>query len=682
MNRIFRNTIFYLLIFLVIVGIVSLFNGEPADTEEMTFNEFQTALENGEINNVTAQPGGDVYILRGNLVPGAGDQETEEEAEEGQAFVVNVPDTPEMVGQIVTLVNTADVQFEEAEEPSGWVTVFTAIIPFIIIFILFFFLLSQAQGGGSRVMNFGKSKAKLYSEDKKKARFKDVAGAEEEKQELVEVVDFLKDPRKFSQIGARIPKGVLLVGPPGTGKTLLARAVAGEAGVPFFSISGSDFVEMFVGVGASRVRDLFENAKKNSPCIIFIDEIDAVGRRRGAGLGGGHDEREQTLNQLLVEMDGFGANEGIILIAATNRADILDPALLRPGRFDRQIMVGRPDVKGREEVLGVHAKNKPLADDVNLKVIAARTPGFSGADLENLLNEAALVAARSDKDKIDMESVEEAIDRVIAGPSKKSRVISEKERDIVAHHEAGHTVVGVKLASADMVHKVTIVPRGQAGGYAMMLPKEDRYFMTKPELLDKIVGLLGGRVAEEVMFGEVSTGAHNDFQRATGIARKMVTEYGMSEKLGPLQFGQPQGEVFLGKDINNEPNYSDAIAHDIDTEIQRIIKESYEHCRQILTEHKDKLELVAQMLLEHETLDAEQIKSLVEDGKMPEGHHMSKKINGESDDDLKVNIQSKKGEDSDSEEDAPKEENKGSYLDSQVEKPFDDDKEDDDRDKR
>ncbi|PYZ95413.1 cell division protein FtsH [Alteribacter lacisalsi] len=685
MNRIFRNTIFYLLIFLVIVGIVSLFNGEPADTEEMSFNDFQTALENDEINNVTAQPGGDVYILRGNLVPGAGDQdaETDEEAEEGQAFIVNVPDTPEMVGQIVQLVNTSDVQFVEAEEPSGWVTVFTAIIPFIIIFILFFFLLSQAQGGGSRVMNFGKSKAKLYSEDKKKARFKDVAGAEEEKQELVEVVDFLKDPRKFSQIGARIPKGVLLVGPPGTGKTLLARAVAGEAGVPFFSISGSDFVEMFVGVGASRVRDLFENAKKNSPCIIFIDEIDAVGRRRGAGLGGGHDEREQTLNQLLVEMDGFGANEGIILIAATNRADILDPALLRPGRFDRQIMVGRPDVKGREEVLEVHAKNKPLADDVQLKVIAARTPGFSGADLENLLNEAALVAARSDKDKIDMESVEEAIDRVIAGPSKKSRVISEKERGIVAHHEAGHTVVGVKLASADMVHKVTIVPRGQAGGYAMMLPKEDRYFMTKPELLDKIVGLLGGRVAEEVMFGEVSTGAHNDFQRATAIARKMVTEYGMSEKLGPLQFGQPQGEVFLGKDINNEPNYSDAIAHDIDTEIQRIIKESYERCRQILTEHKDKLELVAQMLLEHETLDAEQIRSLVEDGKMPEGHHMSKKLNGDSDDDLKVNIQSKKGESSESEEDADKEENKGSYLDSQVGRPFDDDKKDDeDKDKR
>lgn len=422
-----------------------------------------------------------------------------------------------------------DVEILEAKETNGWISVFTTIIPFVIIFILFFFLLNQAQGGGSRVMNFGKSKAKLYSEEKKKVRFKDVAGADEEKQELVEVVEFLKDPRKFSEIGARIPKGVLLVGPPGTGKTLLARAVAGEAGVPFFSISGSDFVEMFVGVGASRVRDLFENAKKNAPCIIFIDEIDAVGRQRGAGLGGGHDEREQTLNQLLVEMDGFGANEGIIIVAATNRPDILDPALLRPGRFDRQITVDRPDVNGREAVLNVHAKNKPLDDSVDMKAIAQRTPGFSGADLENLLNEAALVAARENKKKIDMRDIDEATDRVIAGPAKKSRVISEKERKIVAFHEAGHTVIGCVLDEADMVHKVTIVPRGQAGGYAVMLPKEDRYFMTKPELLDKITGLLGGRVAEEIIFGEVSTGAHNDFQRATGIARKMVTEYGMSE---------------------------------------------------------------------------------------------------------------------------------------------------------
>ena len=504
-------------------------------------------------------------------------------------------------------------------------------------------------------MNFGKSKAKLYNDDKKKVRFKDVAGADEEKQELVEVVEFLKDPRKFAELGARIPKGVLLVGPPGTGKTLLARAVAGEAGVPFFSISGSDFVEMFVGVGASRVRDLFENAKKNAPCIIFIDEIDAVGRQRGAGLGGGHDEREQTLNQLLVEMDGFGANEGIIIVAATNRPDILDPALLRPGRFDRQITVDRPDVKGREAVLKVHARNKPLDESVNLKAIAARTPGFSGADLENLLNEAALVAARQNKKKVDMTDIDEATDRVIAGPAKKSRVISKKERNIVAFHEAGHTVIGVVLEEAEMVHKVTIVPRGQAGGYAVMLPKEDRYFMTKPELLDKIVGLLGGRVAEEIVFGEVSTGAHNDFQRATGIARRMVTEFGMSEKLGPLQFGQSSGgQVFLGRDLHNEQNYSDKIAYEIDVEIQTIIKECYAKAKKVLTENRDKLDLIANTLLEVETLDAEQIKHLVEKGTLPDRSSsddtsgVAKKSTPTTSvvDDVKVNIGGKKEEES------------------------------------
>ncbi|TVP87630.1 MAG: ATP-dependent metallopeptidase FtsH/Yme1/Tma family protein [Alkalicoccus sp.] len=621
MNRIFRNTIFYLLIFLVIIGIVSVFQADTDDTTQISFNEFQEELENDNIESLTIQPNLDVYSARGQL----------RGAEEDEYFTVNIPDLQIFLEDVVAATGEEginELMVEEADEPSGWVNFMVAIIPFVIIFILFFFLLSQAQGGGGgKMMNFGKSKAKLVSEDSKKARFKDVAGADEEKQELEEVVDFLKDPRKFAEIGARIPKGVLLVGPPGTGKTLIARAVAGEAGVPFFSISGSDFVEMFVGVGASRVRDLFENAKKNSPCIIFIDEIDAVGRRRGAGVGGGHDEREQTLNQLLVEMDGFGVNEGIILIAATNRADILDPALLRPGRFDRQITVGRPDVKGREAVLGVHAKNKPLADDVDLKAIAQRTPGFAGADLENLLNEAALVAARTDKKKIDMASIDEAIDRTIAGPSKKNRVISMKERNIVAHHEAGHTVVGVKLENADIVHKVTIVPRGQAGGYAMMLPKEDRYFMTKPELIDKIIGLLGGRVAEEVMFNEVSTGAHNDFQRATAIARKMVMEYGMSEKLGPVQFGSSQGEVFLGRDINNEQNYSDAIAHEIDLEVQRILKEAYATCKQILTENKDSLQLVAETLLEYETLDAKQIESLVNQGKLPDDHYATK--NGE-----------------------------------------------------
>lgn len=627
MNRIFRNTIFYLLIFLVIIGIVSIFTNNNEPTDNITQDQFFRYLEKGEVTSFSLQPENHVYEVRGQL----------KGYEEGKFFLTYVPISDATIERIdaATKETNTKVNVQPAEETSGWVTFFTSIIPFVIMLILFFFLLNQAQGGGSRVMNFGKSKAKLYNDDKKKVRFRDVAGADEEKQELVEVVEFLKDPRKFAELGARIPKGVLLVGPPGTGKTLLARAVAGEAGVPFFSISGSDFVEMFVGVGASRVRDLFENAKKNAPCIIFIDEIDAVGRQRGAGLGGGHDEREQTLNQLLVEMDGFGANEGIIIIAATNRPDILDPALLRPGRFDRQITVGRPDVKGREAVLKVHARNKPLDESVNLKSIAARTPGFSGADLENLLNEAALVAARRNKKKIDMSDIDEATDRVIAGPAKKSRVISEKERKIVAFHEAGHTVIGLVLDEAETVHKVTIVPRGQAGGYAVMLPKEDRFFMTKPELLDKIVGLLGGRVAEEIVFGEVSTGAHNDFQRATGIARRMVTEFGMSEKLGPLQFGQSQGQVFLGRDLHNEQNYSDAIAYEIDLEIQRIIKESYARAKQILMENRDKLDLIANTLLEVETLDADQIKHLVEHGVLP-------KRNEKENDDVKVNIHTKK----------------------------------------
>ncbi|MBE2941432.1 ATP-dependent zinc metalloprotease FtsH [Anoxybacillus sp. FSL W8-0382] len=627
MNRIFRNTIFYLLIFLVVIGVVSFLNGGNQRAERMTYDAFITHLENGDVKYVSLKPERGVYEIRGQLKTYA----------EGQFFTTYVANSPQILQRIDEAAQQAKVEVLPADETSGWVTFFTSIIPFIIIFILFFFLLNQAQGGGSRVMNFGKSRAKLYNEDKKRVRFKDVAGADEEKQELVEIVEFLKDPRKFVELGARIPKGVLLVGPPGTGKTLLARAVAGEAGVPFFSISGSDFVEMFVGVGASRVRDLFETAKKNAPCIIFIDEIDAVGRQRGAGLGGGHDEREQTLNQLLVEMDGFGGNEGIIIIAATNRPDILDPALLRPGRFDRQITVDRPDVKGREAVLRVHARNKPLDESVDLKTIAMRTPGFSGADLENLLNEAALVAARRNKKKIDMSDIDEATDRVIAGPAKKSRVISEKERKIVAYHEAGHTVIGMVLADAEMVHKVTIVPRGQAGGYAVMLPKEDRYFMTKPELLDKITGLLGGRVAEEIVFGEVSTGAHNDFQRATSIARRMVTEFGMSDKLGPMQFGQSHAQVFLGRDLHNEQNYSDQIAYEIDLEMQRIIKECYEKAKRLLTENRDKLDLIANTLLEVETLDAEQIKHLFEHGTLPNR-------NDNKQEEVKVNIQTKKEE--------------------------------------
>ncbi|ALS75508.1 MULTISPECIES: ATP-dependent zinc metalloprotease FtsH [Planococcus] len=614
MNRIFRYTIFYLLIFLVIIGILGTFNNSNQPTQNIGYGDFLDALNAGEITEVTIQPDAQVYEVTGRMT----------DYDEGESFVTNVPIENEalvaQIDELATAQEDVEVEFLKAPQTSGWVSFFTGIIPFIIIFILFFFLLNQSQGGGGgRVMNFGKSKAKLYDDQKQKVRFDDVAGADEEKQELVEVVDFLKDPKRFGEIGARIPKGILLVGPPGTGKTLLARAVAGEAGVPFFSISGSDFVEMFVGVGASRVRDLFENAKKNAPCIIFIDEIDAVGRQRGAGLGGGHDEREQTLNQLLVEMDGFGANEGIIIIAATNRPDILDPALLRPGRFDRQITVGRPDVKGREEVLKVHARNKPLDDTVDMKAIAQRTPGFSGADLENLLNEAALVAARRNKKKIDMSDIDEATDRVIAGPAKKNRVISKKERNIVAYHESGHTVIGLILDDADIVHKVTIVPRGQAGGYAVMLPREDRYFMTKPELLDKIAGLLGGRVAEDIVFGEVSTGAHNDFQRATAIARSMVTEYGMSDKIGPIQFGQSQGgNVFLGRDFNSDQNYSDAIAFEIDQEIQRIIKEQYVRTKEILTEKRELLELLANTLLEVETLDAAQIMHLKEHGTLPE----------------------------------------------------------------
>lgn len=613
MNRILRYFLLYGLIFLAIMGIFSSLNNPNPKMKPIRYDEFITALEEGKVTKATFQPVQLVYEVKGEM----------KGYEKGESFVTNVlADDKELLDQIRELakVSGAEIEVLPAPETSAWVSFFTGLVPFIIIIILFFFLLNQAQGGGGgRVMNFGKSKAKLHTDDKKKVRFDDVAGADEEKAELVEVVDFLKDSRKFAELGARIPKGILLVGPPGTGKTLLARAVAGEAGVPFFSISGSDFVEMFVGVGASRVRDLFENAKKNAPCIIFIDEIDAVGRQRGAGLGGGHDEREQTLNQLLVEMDGFGENEGIIIIAATNRPDILDPALLRPGRFDRQITVGRPDVKGREAVLKVHARNKPLDESVNLKALAQRTPGFSGADLENLLNEAALVAARRKKDKIDMADIDEATDRVIAGPAKTSRVISEKERNIVAFHEAGHVVVGLTLDDAETVHKVTIVPRGQAGGYAVMLPKEDRYFMTKPELLDKISGLLGGRVAEEIVLGEVSTGAHNDFQRATGIARSMVTEYGMSDKLGPMQFGQGQGgNVFLGRDFNSEQNYSEAIAYEIDQEMQRIIKEQYERTKQILTEKRDLLDLIATTLLEVETLDAEQINHLKDHGVLPD----------------------------------------------------------------
>ncbi|HGH0794346.1 TPA: ATP-dependent zinc metalloprotease FtsH [Staphylococcus pseudintermedius] len=619
MQKAFRNVLFIAIVGVVIFGLFSWINGNGNVPKELTYTQFIQKLDNGELKSLEIQPENNVYKVSGKL---------KNNDDYASTILFNNDQELNKVTETAKDQKGLDFTVKEEEGQSVFVSIISTLIPVLVIALLFIFFLSQAQGGGGggRMMNFGKSKAKMYDSQKGRVRFTDVAGADEEKQELIEIVDFLKDNKKFKQMGSRIPKGVLLVGPPGTGKTLLARAVAGEAGVPFFSISGSDFVEMFVGVGASRVRDLFENAKKNAPCIIFIDEIDAVGRQRGAGVGGGHDEREQTLNQLLVEMDGFGENEGIIMIAATNRPDILDPALLRPGRFDRQIQVGRPDVTGREAILHVHAKNKPLDETVDLKAIAQRTPGFSGADLENLLNEASLIAARSGKKKIDMRDIEEATDRVIAGPAKKSRVISEKERNIVAHHEAGHTIIGMVLDEAEVVHKVTIVPRGQAGGYAMMLPKQDRFLMTEPELLDKICGLLGGRVAEDIIFNEVSTGASNDFERATQIAREMVTKYGMSKKLGTVQFSHGGGQVFLGKDMSGEPEYSGQIAFEIDKEVQRIIKEQYERCKQILLDHESQLKLIAKTLLTEETLVAEQIQSLFHEGHLPEVNYDDAKV--------------------------------------------------------
>nr|WP_272507518.1 ATP-dependent zinc metalloprotease FtsH [Clostridium aestuarii] len=509
---------------------------------------------------------------------------------------------------------SVSVRFEPPTTVPMWLNWLPSIILILMLvgFGLMFMQQSQGGGGNRGVMNFGKSRAKMATPDKQKVRFKDVAGADEEKGELAEIVDFLKDPKRYLEMGARIPKGVLLVGPPGTGKTLLAKAVSGEAGVPFFSISGSDFVEMFVGVGASRVRDLFEQAKKNSPCIIFIDEIDAVGRQRGAGLGGGHDEREQTLNQLLVEMDGFGVNEGIILLAATNRPDILDKAILRPGRFDRQILVGAPDVKGREEILKVHVKNKPLSDDVKLDILAKRTPGFVGADLENLMNEAALLAVRNNKKVITMDELEEAVTRVIAGPEKKSRVIDEEDRKLTAYHEAGHAIVMKFSPHADPVHEISIIPRGMAGGYTMHLPEKDTAYTSKSKLKDEMVGLLGGRVAEHLVLGDISTGASNDIQRVSAIARKMIMQYGMSKKIGTITFGSGHDEVFLGRDIGKDKNYSEEVAFEIDKEVKSLVDEAYRRAEQILKEHIDKLHAVAQVLLEKEKVGAEAFNAIIE----------------------------------------------------------------------
>jgi cell division protease FtsH len=635
MNRILRNTGFYLLIFLVVIGIVKFISNQNDAETVLTYSDLRTQLANSatatspdeKIDKVTVKYEGYTYLVRGSYAS-------------GKLFRSRLPITDKVFD--ILDASKVKVDLQKMDGDSIWISFLTSIIPFVIIFILFFFLLNQAQGGGGKVMNFGKSRARLYNEEKKKVTFEDVAGADEEKQELVEVVEFLKDPRKFAAVGARIPKGVLLVGPPGTGKTLLARAVAGEAGVPFFSISGSDFVEMFVGVGASRVRDLFENAKKNAPCIIFIDEIDAVGRQRGAGLGGGHDEREQTLNQLLVEMDGFGANEGIIIVAATNRPDILDPALLRPGRFDRQITVDRPDVKGREAVLKVHARNKPFAKDVKLDTLARYTIGFTGADLENLLNEAALIAARRSRKDISMSEVEEAFDRVVVGTQKKSRVVSERDKKTVAFHEAGHAIIGYHERNAHMVHKVTIVPRGRAGGYVMMLPKEseDPLVVTKSELLDTVTGLLGGRVSEELFIGEIGTGAHDDFRKATAIVRRMIVEYGMSDKLGPMQFGQSQqGQVFLGRDFGHEQNYSDAIAFEIDQEMQAITRRCYDRAREILQKYADQVALIANTLLIRETLDKEQIIQLIETGSLDAIDSAKEILLSAKDDEPKVTIQ-------------------------------------------
>ena len=597
MNKFFKGIGFYLVIFIIIVGIVQI-SGKPAQkVETLEFSKVYRELTNENISRL--------YFINDTAVEGTiKDSNTK--------FRSYVPE--EIMGdtlskEVLNQAKEGKIVFGGEAKPSApW---FVELLPTLLLIffmvILWFVFMNQSQGGGGRVMNFGKSKAKVHKDDEKtRVTFKEVAGLNEEKEDLQEVVDFLKNPKKYIELGARIPKGILMVGPPGTGKTYLSRAVAGEAGVPFFSISGSDFVEMFVGVGASRVRDLFEQAKKNAPAIIFIDEIDAVGRKRGAGLGGGHDEREQTLNQLLVEMDGFGVNQGIIIMAATNRPDILDPALLRPGRFDRQIVVGAPDVKGREAIFKVHAKNKPLADDVKIEVLARRTPGFTPADIENLMNEAAIPTARKREKKIHMETIEEAITKVIAGVAKKSRVISEPERKLTAYHEAGHAVCAHVLPHVSPVHQVTIVPRGRAGGFTMQLPVEDKFYATKNEMKENIVVLLGGRVAEELTLDDISTGASNDLERVSATARNMVTKYGMSSKLGPMTFGDSEDEVFLGNSFASKKNYSEEVAYEIDKEISRIVDESYKQTKKILQDNMDRLQYVAKALLVYETLDADQ----------------------------------------------------------------------------
>ena len=602
MNQsILRNLAFYALMFFVVWTIADYMSGshQGPQATALGYSDFNAKVDAGEVDKVVIIQNN----IRGTLT-------------DGTEFTTIAPDAPNSDRDLYKRLADKGIHIsaENPPEPPWWQTLLTSLIPIALLIGFWFFIMQQSQMGGGRMMNFGKSRVRLMVSDKKKVTFADVAGADEAKQELEEVVEFLKTPDKFNELGARIPKGVLLFGPPGTGKTLLAKAVAGEAGVQFFTISGSDFVEMFVGVGASRVRDLFEQAKKSAPCIVFIDEIDAVGRQRGAGLGGGHDEREQTLNQLLVEMDGFASNEGIIIIAATNRPDVLDPALLRPGRFDRQIVVDKPDVRGREAILKVHTKGKPIAEDADLDVLARRTPGFTGADLSNLVNEAALLAARRNKKKIYMAEMEEAIERVMAGPERKSHVMTEEEKRLTAYHEGGHTLVGLLLEHADPVHKVTIIPRGRAGGYMLSLPKEDRSYRTRSELFDRIKVALGGRVAEEVVLGEISTGASSDIQQATQIIRSMIMQYGMSESIGPIAYGEENHQVFLGRDFNRDRNYSEEVAGEIDREVRRYIEEAYEACRVIITENRDKLDLIAHELLERETLSASELEELMTKG--------------------------------------------------------------------
>jgi len=570
---------------------------QSVDVKTWRYDQFLDSVKQGQVQEVTIQAKDTTNLITGTTKSGTKFKST---------GLKNDAD-------LITLLSEKKVKFttQEPPPPGLWTNILTGVVPILIFVLLFFFMMQQTQGGGNRVMSFGKSRARLHSDERKKVTFADVAGADEAKEELIELVEFLKSPKKFTELGARIPRGVLLFGAPGTGKTLLAKAVAGEAGVPFFSISGSDFVEMFVGVGASRVRDLFDQAKKNAPCIVFIDEIDAVGRQRGAGLGGGHDEREQTLNQLLVEMDGFSPNEGIIVIAATNRPDILDPALLRPGRFDREVTVDIPDITGRKEILKVHIKGKPLSDDVDLDILARRTPGFTGADLANLVNEAALLAARYGKKDIGMRELESSIERVIAGPEKKSKVISEKEKRLVSYHEAGHAVVGYLLPNTDPVHKVSIIPRGRAGGYTLLLPKEDRYYMTKSMLLDQVTMLLAGRVAEDLVLGEISTGAQNDLERSTEIVRRMIMEYGMSENLGPLTLGRKQETIFLGRDLARDRNYGEEVAAAIDKEVHRVVEINYNRAKEIMKEHINALHSAANALMVKETLEAEEFTALM-----------------------------------------------------------------------